>query len=138
MLGDDIAAALPELRAHAESRMRETVTVKSVLSVVPDPTTGVDVVTYGATPVYEGKCRIKSATSQSVDADAGGSLVTQTSPELHIPSSGPALLPGHVAFMASDTESPRLRGLVYRVDSAHAASDTTAQRVPVTNLPGVA
>ena len=44
MLGDDVAGILPELRAHALSRMTSTAHVERVLSVTADPLTGADVV----------------------------------------------------------------------------------------------
>ena len=135
MIGDDLAAVLPELRAEAESRMRDTVTVRAVAGTEPDPLTGDDVVTYADEPVYQGKCRVRiDSYAQPTTADSAGSTVTSQSRQLHVPWDAPEILDGHVAFLADDTFTPRLRGVVYRVTGAHEASDTTAQRVPVTRL----
>lgn len=138
-LGDDIAAALPELRAHAESRMCETVTVRRPAGWEPDPVTGNDVPTYADPDPYVGQARLKPpSTVKALEPDLAGSAIVTQPAELHIPWEGPALLPGDVVLFAADTYTPRLRGLVYRVVSSHAASDVTAQRVPVEILPGVA
>ena len=133
-LGDDIAAALPELRALAESRMQDTVRVRRPVDSEPDPLTGIDVPTYAPDDVYNGRCRVKAVNVQPATADSAGSTVTTQARELHVPNDAPAILPGDVAFLADDTYTPRLRGVVYRVDGAHESSDTTAQRVPVTRL----
>jgi hypothetical protein len=58
MLGDDIAAALPELRAHAESMMRDTVKVERATGAFTrDPVTLEDVPVYAT--VHEGQARIQ-------------------------------------------------------------------------------
>lgn len=51
MLGADIAAALPELRAHAESMMQDTILVER-----PTGATTIDPVTLAETPVFETVC----------------------------------------------------------------------------------
>ena len=143
MLGQEIAAALPELRAYAESRMWETATVRRPGTDIPDDSI-YDTPEFLPEPVYgptiqphEGKCRIKAVTLQPRDEDSAGSTVTVEALEFHVPESAPALLPGDVVFMAADTYTPRLRGLTYRITASHAATDTTAQRVPITLMSGV-
>lgn len=138
MLADDIAAVLPELRAQAESRMRETVRVRRPIGWEPDPETGNDVPAYDDVDPYVGRARLKPpSVVKALTPDSAGSAVTVQPAELHIPEDSPALLPGDRVEFAVDTHTPRLRGLVYRVESAQVASDTTAQRVPVEILPGV-
>jgi len=56
-LGADIAAALPELRAHAESLMTDTVRLDRVTGSAPDPVTLEMVDTYET--VYEGRGRVQ-------------------------------------------------------------------------------
>lgn len=139
MLGHDIAAALPGLRAQAESRMRDSVVVRRPSGDgEPDPLTGVDVPAYALAAVYAGPCRVKAVSLQPRDVESATSTVTTQALELHVPDDAPALQPGDVAFMAADTYTTRIRGRVYRVTGEHAGSDTTAQRVPVIVLPGVA
>lgn len=110
--------------------MQDTVTVRRVASVETDPLTGVDTTTYE--DVYTGSCRVKAVNVQPSSVDSAGSTVTLQARELHTPWSAAEILPGDVAFMAADTFTPRLRGVVYRVEGAHESSDVTAQRVPVT------
>lgn len=114
--------------------MWETVRVRRVTGVTPDPLTGIDIPTYAPDDVYNGQCRVKAVNVQPSAADSAGSTVTTQARELHVPNDAPAILPGDVAFLADDTYTPRLRGMVYRVEGAHESSDTTAQRVPVTRL----
>lgn len=136
MLGDDLAAVLPELQAHAESAMPDTCTVERPGQTVPDPLTGRDVTTY--TPVYQGgRCALKAGGLEARESESATSQVTVQSFVLKVPNDAPALLPGDVVTFAADTQTPRLRGLNARVDGIHVGSMTTAQRVPVTVLPGV-
>ena len=121
-----------ELRAHADSRMNDTVTVRRITGYDEDPMTGVSTPTYA--DVYAGSCRVKIRDVQPHESDSAGSAVVVQARELHLPWESPELLPGDVAFMAADTYTPRLRGAVFRVDGTHEASDTTAQRVPVTRV----
>jgi hypothetical protein len=69
MLGDDIAAALPELRAQAESLMVDTLRVEVLTGSAPDPTTLEMTDTY--TTVYEGKGRIQRPGNQPAQTVAG-------------------------------------------------------------------
>lgn len=138
MLGDDIAAALPGLRAEAESRMRETCLVRRPIGVEPDPMTGADVPVFAPDPVYTGKARVKAENTQARAGESAGSTVVAQSPAVHIPWASAALLPGDVVDFAADTYTPRLQGLTFRVTGVHVGSDLTAQRVPVEILPGVA
>lgn len=138
MLGSDLAAALPELRAQAESRMRETVVVRRpAADVTISDDTVIDGAEFEPTPVYSGCARLKASGLQPQVVESADASVTVQRPELHVPDDAPELLPGDVATFASDTFTPRLRGKVYRVDAGHAVTDTTAQRVPVTLLSGV-
>lgn len=135
MLGDDLAEALLELRPEAESRMVDTCTVQRPGETTPDPLTGADVTAY--TPVYSGRCELKAANLQAHEAESATSQVTVQTFTLKVPNAAPALLPGDLVTFAADTFTPRLRNMKARVDGVHVGSFTTAQRVPVTVLPGV-
>jgi len=99
MLGDDIAAALPELRAHAESLMRDR-------CVITDPTTAerawdAATGTYGpASPVtvYAGQCRVQRGLGGTSDAQAGGATwgVNAVSVQLPITPESSMVRRGHV------------------------------------------
>ena len=67
MIGDDIAEALPELRAHAESLMTATATVTRDGEPAWDPET--ETMIGGAVTVYDGPARlIRAAAGGAVDA----------------------------------------------------------------------
>lgn len=69
MLADDIAAALPELRAQAESLMRDAVLIQRQTGVTTDPVTLEETPTYAT--VYTGKARIQRPGNQPADLVAG-------------------------------------------------------------------
>lgn len=69
-LGDDLAAALPELRAHAESMMTDTIRLERVTGSAPHPTTLEMVDTYET--VYEGKGRWQRPNVQASESVVGG------------------------------------------------------------------
>jgi hypothetical protein len=131
------AAAVAQGRAAAQARMLETVVVRRpAADQTIDDDTVVDGAEFAPAPVYSGPCRVKAPGVQPQRVESAGATVTIQKPELHVPDDAPELLPGDVAFLAADTYTPRLRGKVYRVDDGHAATDSTAQRVPVTMLSG--
>lgn len=126
MLGDDVAGVLPELRAHALSRMTSTAHVERILSVTPDPLTGQDVVTaetvHAALP-----CRLKAATSALRPANVGDLTIPEHSDQLHVPWDTPGLAVGMRATITASS-NPLLVGRVYRLSRSHVGDDTTAQR----------
>jgi hypothetical protein len=72
MLGHDISAALPELRAHAESLMVDTLVVDVPTGgTTIDPDTLAEVPTYGA-PIYSGPGRIQRPGSLSPRENVAG------------------------------------------------------------------
>ena len=56
-LGSDIAAALPELRAQAESMMQDAVLIERQTGTTPDPVTLEEIPTWAT--VHEGQARIQ-------------------------------------------------------------------------------
>lgn len=128
MLGTDLLAALPELRAHAESRMTATVLVESV-AITTNQTTGAPIVT--ATTVYSGKARVKAGATNANTSGAASSVQSVHLDELHVPvGSGPFQV-GHRVTVVSDATNPALVGNQYRVTRLHEGSQTTAQRLEV-------
>ena len=127
MLGHDIAAALPELRAHAESRMTLTVRVESVM-VAPDAT-GKDAET--ATVQHPSlPCRLRAGTRQPTDTPVAGSTVTTVPDELHFPWDTHQLAVGWRAVVISigPLDPPSLLDRMYRLVNPHEGSQATAQR----------
>lgn len=124
MIADDIAAALPELRAHAESRMQRPSTARPVLGVTADPETGADVTEYGD-PIYEGPCRLRNRAKGSLGAtrESGGVSVTLSDIEWHIPFDSPRIPVGTVIFI---DDLP-----AYRTTDLADGDDMTARRYPV-------
>lgn len=72
MIGDSLAASLPELRAQAESLMTATGQIGALEEVfVPAENAMIETLL----PIYDGKMRVWHGKSSSV-AEAGGQLVT--------------------------------------------------------------
>lgn len=127
MLGDTLAAALPQLRAEAESRMRSVARIERITGVTPDPMTGHDVVTveivHGALP-----CRLRQRTMmRDAEDSAGGATIPVQSPELHVPWDTPGLQVGMRAVITA-SEAPHLVGVMYRLAMRPEGEQVTAQR----------
>jgi hypothetical protein len=96
VIGDDIAAALPELQAHAESMMRTPCAIKR-----SDGTTvngdGETVTTY--VDVWSGMCQIPRALNASEEV-AGSETVVTTDRAVKLPvAAGHIFLPNDVIFV---------------------------------------
>lgn len=126
MLGDDIAGALPELRAHALSRMTSTARVERVLGVTADPLTGADVVqvvtVHAALP-----CRVRATSGELRPANVDGLTIAEQSDQLHFPWDTSGLDVGMRATITA-SRNPALVGRVYRLSRSPLGDDLTAQR----------
>lgn len=130
-LGDDIAAALPGLRAEAESRMRDTVLV-GLYQDGTDDFTG-DPVRVLVTQRYEGKARIRWGSREVTNANAPSMPVTVQEPYLSVPFGTARFFDGdEVACTASD--DPILIGRTFRVQGDAVAGQVTAYRYPLEEL----
>ena len=130
MLGDDIAAALPELRAHAESMMVDACLITSAGEPVWDDATGTYVPGPGTT-VYEGKCRVRNANPAPQNADAGEAAWAVDQVVLSLPLDGTAAVTdGCTATITACLNDPGMVGLVLTVQAGHFQTDSTARRVP--------
>jgi hypothetical protein len=129
-LGDDVAAALLELRGEAESRMRDTCTITRPGAVVWNATTLQNDVT--TVTVYSGPCRVKAAVMRDrVVTVADQSLVeSQFILSLPIATSGGVATDDSVTITAS-AEDPATVGRMYRIIAGPAPSDATARRFPI-------
>ena len=126
MLGDDVAGVLPELRAHALSRMTSTAHVERVLGVTADPLTGADVVQV-ETVHAELPCRVRAASGALRPANVGGLTIAEQSDQLHFPWDTSGLDVGLRATITA-SRNPALVGRVYRLSRSPDRDDQTAQR----------
>lgn len=124
-LGYDIARALPELRAAAESRMTETVTV-GLYTVTTYPGTG-DPTRTLTTERYSGVGRVRYA-ERSVLNTGQASPVAVMEPVLSIPFGSPACFDGDEVEVSASTDDPVLVGRRFKVQGLARAGQTTAHR----------
>lgn len=130
-LGGDIDAALPGLRAEAESRMRETVTVGRFDD-------GVDEATGDPTRVltlerYSGKGRVRWGSREVTNADAPSMPITVQEPYLSIPFGSP-LLRDNDEVLCEGSDDPVLVGRRFRIQGYPIAGAVTAHRYPLEEL----
>ena len=126
MLGDDVAGVLPELRAHALSRMTSTAHVERVLGVTADPLTGADVVT--AETVHAALvCRVRASVAAIQPRDVAGVDVPERPDQIHFPWDTAGLEVGQRVTVTA-SRNPILVGHVYRLVRSHIGDDATAQR----------
>ena len=131
MIGHDIAAALPELRAHAESRMVDTVRVTTPGSDTWDDATGT--YTPGAATVhYTGKARIRQGNPAPGATDAGETAWAVDRAVLSLPVALAVLPDGaDVEVTAVGSLSASVVGQRYTVLGSHSQTDSTARRYVV-------
>lgn len=117
-LGDEIAAALPKLRAQAESMMRDTILVEHQTGTTPDPATLEEVPVYET--VHTGKARVQRPGSIKPSERVAGEVEFGLSTILaQLPLSATGLQRGHrLTVTAVGPESdPDLLGLVATVQA---------------------
>lgn len=129
-LGYSLSAALPRLRAQAESRMTDTVRITRDGTPVWDDETGTYTPT--TTTVYTGKARLKLSTSVVGNVDAQGQLLAAQSPRLDLPvaTSGGVQVNDSVEVTAS-VNDPASVGLRLTIEGVFFQTDATARRFPV-------
>lgn len=124
MLGDDTSAVLPELRAHALSRMTSTALIESV-SVTADPMTGKDI--EAPTVIATLPCRVKLSGVQGTRANISDATILESRQKIHFPWDVTVLRAGMKVTITS-SRTPSIIGTVYRLDSPTQGDDATAQR----------
>ena len=115
-IGADIAAALPELRAAAESLMVDSCRIERATGTTIDPDTLAEVPVYET--VYEGKCRVQRPGSLAPrESVAGGFEFGIDTVEVQAPLSAAGLRKYDRVTMTdvADTTDPDLLGLVATV-----------------------
>jgi hypothetical protein len=139
----DLTADLAELQAEAESRMRDSCTIRArgTSTGDVDPVTGVEVTVPGAL-LYSGKCRLRMSgmVSGSSSSQVAGDQVTVSSPVLSIPVSAPRIPVSSIVEITGvplDDPAGHLRlGLRAPVTGLVLGTDMTAQRVTVEAVTG--
>lgn len=134
MLADDIAAALPEMRAEAEARMLDTFDIKLSLGVGYDPEQDADVEQFEFLFTTPG--RVKVTGNVVRDTEVGGRTSAVTSRELSIPVNSPVIPTNAVAVCvaADDLSDPTLLGAILRLDGPAPGSQVTARRLHVSEV----
>ena len=139
-LGNDIAAALPLLRAEANSRMPETVVVgKFTDGTDPEtlePTRVLVEQRYpaaGDTSSDAGKARIRWNSREVSNSQATGSPVAMQEPYLSVPF-GTARFFTDDEVECSASPDPLLVGRRFKISGASAAGQVTAYRYPLEEL----
>lgn len=133
MLGDDIRAALPGLRGHAESRMTSTARVEAVRAGT-DPLTGQVSAVVTATPHESIRCRVRTRSAGPPAVHVGGASVPESVSTISFPWDTLGLAPGlRVTILTS--ESPVLAGRVFRLTRPPDSEQLTAQRWEVETWP---
>ena len=140
MLADDIAWALPQLRAEAERNMTDTCTItRAGVGKGPwnDATGQYD--TPARVTIYTGKCRvqIKSVVASSSRQDAGERAGIAQELELQLPVVGTEGVAIHdVATVTGASLDASLVGRMFTVTARHEKSQATARRLRVIEVTG--
>lgn len=128
-LGDVIGAALPGMRAEAESMMLDACTVTRTTAPGWNDTTGEE--TPGTTTtVYDGPCRVRMARGGGTPADSGEAQWTLNGATVSLPvaTSGDVRTGDTVTLTASSFD-PAAVGLVAQVKGLHWQTYSTARRL---------
>lgn len=129
-LGDDIALALPGLRAQAESMMLSRVVIRRDLGSVWDETSGTNVSEWQ--DIYEGPARLRFPNTQPQEGDAGGERIVDQAPTLSLPiATSGGVRVDDIATVTENAFDPSMVGLQLRVTGLHTQTHSTARRLPV-------
>ena len=135
MLGQEIAAALPELRAHAESLMVDACVIERATGETTfDPVTLEEVPVYA--PVHSGKCRIQRPDTQTRETVVGGIEFAQRGVYGQLPLSAVGIRKGDrlTVTAVGDTTDPDLLGLVASVEANLTKTHPTKRTLVMTEV----
>lgn len=131
ILGDEIAAALPELRAQAESLHTSTFTVhRRTGAKTQDPVTLEETDEF-AVVLADVMGKFQTTEAQSREAQTPGQKVTETSLAWHTSVSTLGVLTDDVVECTASPTDPALVGVRVRVAGTFLKSYATARRFPV-------
>ena len=128
MLGWDIAAALPGLRAQAESRMSETVLVGIFRDGSDADGNATRVL---VTERYSGKARVRYPSYAVSELSPASQPLAQQDVIVSIPVGSGPVFEGDEVLVTGSTADPNVIGRRFRVKGQPAAGQTTAYRIPV-------
>lgn len=128
-LGYDIAQALPGLRAEAESRMTESVTVGR-FELKRDPGSLDTVLTLVET-FYTGIARVKFPYASTAAKNPAGQQLVETNIVLSLPAWSQLMPVGTGVRVDGSSADESLVGRMFRVEGPAQAGQTTAHRYPV-------
>ena len=128
-IGADVTAALPGMRAAAESLMVDSVRVERPGLPVTDPETG-DVTTPSVV-VYVGPGKVQSTLPQAAHPVAGEHQFTVQQASVHVPVSAGPVMVGDLVVPVAVVHDAALVGRVFRVKELLHKSFATAQRLSV-------
>lgn len=131
-LGYDIAGALPELRAQAESIMSSRVVISRETGKARDPETGSYIPSW--TVIYEGKARVRMPSTQAREVDQAGQRIVESAPTLSLPIGDvdAALVAlDDVALLVEHAPDPLVVGTRMRVVEGNDQTWSTARRFSV-------
>lgn len=137
VIGDDVAAALPELRAQAESMMTAHCVIRMKgPGFVFDPVTKTGSVQRGDV-VYSGKCRVRPSSSLDRNADlVGEQRVTTASYVVRVPVGVSGVVPDCVVTI-DQSNDPHMQGREVSVINVNGyANFDTALRIFVIDNQG--
>ena len=129
MLGRNVVAALPALRAHAESLMIDACTVTRGGEPVWDEITGT--YTPGATStLYSGKCRVRMPDASSSETEAGEASWSLRGAVVSLPIVGSEdVHVGDVVTVTGSVWDAALVGQAFTVAGLHSQSLSSARRL---------
>lgn len=130
MLGEDVAAFLPELRAQAESLMTAACAITRSGPLTWNPSTLQH--ESSTVSVYTGKCRVKRGGAQGSAETVADQTLTESAYAVHLPVVGSeGILVGDVVTITACPDDAEMVGRVFTVEASPAYSQGTARRVPV-------
>lgn len=129
-LGADMAHALTELRAQAESAMTATCVVTRPGAVTFNPVTLQN--DASAVTVYTGPCGVREAGQQAQAGNAGDQSFTEGSHVLSLPVAGSEGIRKGDAVEVTAADDAGLVGRKFTVNRSSAQSHAAKRRLPVT------
>ena len=132
VIGDDIAAALPELRAQAESLMRDSCVVERRTGRVMDDTSLEYVDSWSR--VYEGRCRVQVAATQPAEEVVGGRAFVVTDAVVQLPVGPVDFADDDRVTVTSTAYDPALVGVVLSVTSREVKTHPVMRRLHVSEV----
>lgn len=132
MLGNDITAVLPQLRAEAESLQTDTCTITrpGEGEGTFDPATGTTTPP-AATELYSGQCRFRAPSLSEVNVTAGEHQWTTQDLVLSLPANVSGPRPDDEVVCDTSQLDPALPGARFVVLGALKGSQITARRLIV-------